>query len=408
MKTVIDLSKYNPVADYTKVAKKVDGVIVRAGYRSYAKGILTEDPAYKTHIANFNKLGVPVGIYFFTTAITRTEGSQEADFAVSLLKKYGIKPSFPIFVDTEMSNKDKNGRSDKINKVQRTEAIIGFCEKIKQLGYTPGIYASDSWFVSQLDFNRIKEYKLWVASYSKAPVQVKAYAAWQYTSSFTVDGIASRVDCSHWYDEIGDTKPAVENKPTTNTKKTTEENPYKKPKGLIKYGMKGNPVRWLQFELNKYGFNLSVDGDFGPKTKVAVEYYQKKNGLKVDGIVGPKTMQKLEGVKLVSAPAKVASGPIPKVAVATPVFNPAKYVDNNTYLPKPESKTTVSNTRFEGTQFFAKGIVLYDKDDSKKIKKKISGNYYIVSNAITTDLKVQVSFTKNGSSIGWVLLSDVK
>lgn len=45
----------------------------------------------------------------------------------------------------------------------------------------------------------------------------------------------------------------------------------------------------LQELLNRAGFGLKVDGNFGPKTDKAVKEYQKQSKLVVDGIVGPKT-----------------------------------------------------------------------------------------------------------------------
>ena len=38
----------------------------------------------------------------------------------------------------------------------------------------------------------------------------------------------------------------------------------------------------------------TVDGKIGPKTKKAVEEFQKSKGLKVDGKIGPKTWAELE------------------------------------------------------------------------------------------------------------------
>ncbi len=57
----------------------------------------------------------------------------------------------------------------------------------------------------------------------------------------------------------------------------------------IQYGSSGSDVKKLQQELNKKGYNLDVDGQFGSKTQSAVKDYQKKNGLAVDGIVGKNT-----------------------------------------------------------------------------------------------------------------------
>lgn len=61
----------------------------------------------------------------------------------------------------------------------------------------------------------------------------------------------------------------------------------------LKNGSKGEDVKTLQTALNKYGYNLTVDGIFGIKTETAVRNYQAKNELTVDGIVGAKTWSKL-------------------------------------------------------------------------------------------------------------------
>ena len=57
----------------------------------------------------------------------------------------------------------------------------------------------------------------------------------------------------------------------------------------ISYGSSGSEVRELQTLLKNNGYNLDVDGQFGPKTQAAVKAYQKANGLDVDGIVGTNT-----------------------------------------------------------------------------------------------------------------------
>jgi peptidoglycan hydrolase-like protein with peptidoglycan-binding domain len=74
---------------------------------------------------------------------------------------------------------------------------------------------------------------------------------------------------------------------------SAERNPYKPPTGTLKLGVKNEGVRWLQFELNKYGYSLAVDGTFGRITRNAVIDYQREHGLVADGIVGQKTLAKL-------------------------------------------------------------------------------------------------------------------
>ena len=64
----------------------------------------------------------------------------------------------------------------------------------------------------------------------------------------------------------------------------------------LKKGCKGDEVKTLQKLLNKEGYNLVVDSDFGQKTHDALVAWQKAHGLVADGIVGPKTWAAL-GVK---------------------------------------------------------------------------------------------------------------
>jgi peptidoglycan hydrolase-like protein with peptidoglycan-binding domain len=54
-------------------------------------------------------------------------------------------------------------------------------------------------------------------------------------------------------------------------------------------GTNGEDIRSIQYLLNAHGADLSVDGDFGPLTKAAVEHFQGLHGLAVDGIVGNQT-----------------------------------------------------------------------------------------------------------------------
>ena len=63
----------------------------------------------------------------------------------------------------------------------------------------------------------------------------------------------------------------------------------------IKYGMKGDEVTNLQTSLKNAGYNIDVDGSFGPQTLEAVKQYQAANGLTVDGMVGPQTSAVLFG-----------------------------------------------------------------------------------------------------------------
>lgn len=59
--------------------------------------------------------------------------------------------------------------------------------------------------------------------------------------------------------------------------------------GMLRMGSKGARVRELQALLVRAGYQVTVDGDFGPATRKALVAFQKAEGLKPDGVYGPKT-----------------------------------------------------------------------------------------------------------------------
>lgn len=70
---------------------------------------------------------------------------------------------------------------------------------------------------------------------------------------------------------------------------------------VIKVGSSGTIVKTIQTRLKRWGYYTgSIDGIFGSKTKEAVKYFQRRNGLTVDGIVGPATASAM-GISLKNA-----------------------------------------------------------------------------------------------------------
>lgn len=57
----------------------------------------------------------------------------------------------------------------------------------------------------------------------------------------------------------------------------------------LKKGLEGIDVRYLQRRLAALGFNVDIDGKFGPASEQAVRQLQKAHGYDVDGIVGQAT-----------------------------------------------------------------------------------------------------------------------
>jgi len=64
--------------------------------------------------------------------------------------------------------------------------------------------------------------------------------------------------------------------------------------GPISTGARGEAVKNVQVALNNNGYNINVDGIFGPETEQAVREFQQNHQLEANGVVGPETKAALQ------------------------------------------------------------------------------------------------------------------
>lgn len=85
--------------------------------------------------------------------------------------------------------------------------------------------------------------------------------------------------------------------------------------GMLRSGSSGAGVREIQTLLQRAGYAVAIDGDFGPATRQAVRDFQDGHGLEVDGVVGPKTQEALKEYQHApdEQPGQVAPGSVPAV-----------------------------------------------------------------------------------------------
>ncbi|MFD1718990.1 peptidoglycan-binding domain-containing protein [Georgenia deserti] len=64
----------------------------------------------------------------------------------------------------------------------------------------------------------------------------------------------------------------------------------------LAYGNRGEPVQYLQCVLNDIGYDLAIDGVFGPRTESAVKHWQARHPYlgRWDGVVDLDTWRSLE------------------------------------------------------------------------------------------------------------------
>jgi len=66
--------------------------------------------------------------------------------------------------------------------------------------------------------------------------------------------------------------------------------PYPVPTVSVKFGTRGEAVKWVQWQLLGAGYQCGeIDGICGYNTDTAIREYQLAHGLTIDGIVGSKT-----------------------------------------------------------------------------------------------------------------------
>ena len=197
----IDVSKHNGSIDWEQVKKSgIQFAIIRAGNRGYGEaGNMVEDPYFVQNMNGAIANGIKVGVYYFSQAITVEEAIQEAEATLRMIQDNGFagKLSLPIVIDTEAAG----GRADSMTKEQRTTVVKAFCERIKQAGYTPMVYANKSWLKNNLIMSELEQYEVWVAHYVKTDDPINnptdydgRFEIWQYTSEGSVPGVSGNVD----------------------------------------------------------------------------------------------------------------------------------------------------------------------------------------------------------------------
>ncbi len=188
----IDVSYYNGTIDWKKVKKAgIDFAFIRLGYRGYGNGSLNMDVQFKRNLKNAKKVGIDVGVYFFSQAINEKEAREEAAYILKVLD--GKKIEMPIVYDSE-EIVELNARANKISRKQNTKNAIAFCKRIQKTKYEAMIYTNLCREAYLFDMDKIDDYLIWYADYQKKPQTPYDFAFWQYTSKGSVAGIPGRVD----------------------------------------------------------------------------------------------------------------------------------------------------------------------------------------------------------------------
>ena len=156
------------------------------------------DPYFRINAEGAHSAGIALGAYIYSYATTPEMAEEEADFVLDLIKDYPI--SYPVAFDVE-----DNGTLGTLTPSQVSEIINAFCQKIKDAGYYPIVYANDNWLANKIDLSAI-DYDVWVARYGRQPAYENP-VMWQATSSGEISGVSGNTDIDFQFTDFSDVIP---------------------------------------------------------------------------------------------------------------------------------------------------------------------------------------------------------
>lgn len=266
----IDIASYQKNIDLSKVP--CDFVIIKA-----TQGTSYVNPDFDRAFNQALSLGKCVGVYHYAS---KGGAKAEAAHFVNTAKAAIGKAIFVL--DWERGD-NENYRSPSYARV--------FLETVKAMtGHTPMIYMSKS-VCRDFNWNNVAPtYPLWVAQYASYAItgyksspwtDKDGYGPWkaptifQYTSTGRLANWNGNLDLDiayltkeEWQKMAGTT--------TTTAKETTATGSYKVGNyslSDVKYGDKGETVKFLQQLLTAKGFKCTADGAFGANTEKALANY---------------------------------------------------------------------------------------------------------------------------------------
>lgn len=220
----IDVARYQGTIDWQQVAQSgIDFAMVRVGYRGMEDGEITPDANGRYNLQEASKAGIPLGVYFFSTALTEEEAMEEAAWVAEQIGGYPI--TYPVVYDCE-GFREPESRQYFMTKGERTDVALAFLKTMEQLGYEGMFYASkgDMELDNAWEMSRIQEdYKVWVAQYPAEPypkTPESSYSGvhqmWQYSTTGSIPGISQPVDLNiAYFGYDGIEPPRSKETPTT-------------------------------------------------------------------------------------------------------------------------------------------------------------------------------------------------
>lgn len=189
-RTILDVSRWQGSIDWDKVKASglVSGVMLRVLGSKGGKPYL--DPYFARNYAECARLGLPVGGYYYTCAVTQRQTEEELAALKTALR--GKTFQLPLAIDVE----DPRLRS--LAPAKLSALVARAADRIETWNLYAMVYTYTNFADTALAAQPLAPYDLWLADYrGKRPD--RRHGMWQYTAEGTVPGISGPVDLSHAY-----------------------------------------------------------------------------------------------------------------------------------------------------------------------------------------------------------------
>lgn len=148
-------------------AEGVEFAILRGAYS------LSKDTKFEEYYNNAKAVGLDVGVYHYSMAITPTEAIVEAKFLLDNVLK-GKNFELPIYFDIE-DQVHKNLSGQQVSAITRA-----YLEYLESRGYWVGVYSSKSFIDTYLEGDIKQHYAMWVAQWNTECTYQGQYGMWQF------------------------------------------------------------------------------------------------------------------------------------------------------------------------------------------------------------------------------------
>lgn len=196
----VDVSEHQGIIDWETVATTpVQFAMVRLGFRGWgSEGKIHADAQGIQNLTGAQEVGLQVGVYFFSQAISEEEAVEEARFLLQLLD--GRELDLPVVFDWETVSSE-DARTIHMDAKTLHACTLAFCRTIEEAGYDAMVYFNLDLGRRMFQLLKLQEegYDFWLAMYSDKLNYAYRVQMWQYTSSGTVAGIQGKVDLNLYF-----------------------------------------------------------------------------------------------------------------------------------------------------------------------------------------------------------------